>query len=378
MISSPDAAPGRVVSPFKIYRAAETAAVLAGLAAIILGTGAADSAGQEICLAAAAAVTVLFVCDYAAMLCLPRIRRLMRPSAGPWWKWALSPGGVLDLATFLPVLLAIPLFGWTPFGAPLFGALWILRLGRYSRSTTLLARVLLQERHPLAGVLVLSAIVLMLGATLALALERHAQPDHFDSLPHALWWAITTLTTTGYGDLVPVTPLGRVLGGTMMMSGIILFGLFAGVLASGFSAEIRRQDFLRNWDIVASVPMFQKLGAGAISEVAGLLRHIEMPPGAIIVRAGAPGTSMYFIISGAVEVELPAGPVRLGHGDFFGEMALLTGAKRNATIRTIMETTLLELDIADLRRLEATRPELTELIRTEADLRRAARRDPAD
>jgi voltage-gated potassium channel len=170
------------------------------------------------------------------------------------------------------------------------------------------------------------------------------------------------LTTVGYGDMAPITTLGRIVAGCVMICGIILFGLLAGILASGFSAEVRREEFLRNWSIVASVPMFHQLGAGTIGDLAAVLRPREMPANVVVTRKGSPGSSMYFIVSGGVKVELAAGFARLGPGHFFGERALLTGERRNATVVTVADTVLLELDIADLRMLASSHPELTSLI----------------
>ena len=352
----------------RLYRLAEAVAVVVGLAAVVYATDAQTTMARLICLSVVAAVAGLFALDYFATLMLPNMRQLSRVPDASGREWAASSDGIIGLITFLPMALAAP-FAWNPFGAPLFGALWILRLGRYSPSLSMLMRVLLRESKSVVGVLGLFAMVLLLGATLTLVLEHSAQPDHFDSLPHALWWALATLTTVGYGDMAPVTTLGRIVAGLVMICGIILFGLLAGILASGFSAEVRREEFLRNWSIVASVPIFHKLGAGTIGDLAGVLRPREMPANVVVTRKGSPGSSMYFIVSGGVKVELTAGAVRLGPGHFFGERALLTGERRNATVVTVTDTVLLELDIADLRMLASSHPELTSLIEDAASQR---------
>jgi len=345
----------------RIYRLVEAVVVVIGLAAVVLETEAQSAAMRLGCLSVVAAITALFAGDYVATLMLPNMRRLSRAPDASGREWASSSDGIIGLVTFLPMAAAAP-FAWHPFGAPLFGSLWILRLGRYSPSLSMLIRVLWRESKSVVGVLGLFVMVLFLGATLTLVLEHDAQPDHFDSLPHALWWALATLTTVGYGDMTPITPLGRIVAGCVMICGIILFGLLAGILASGFSAEVRREEFLRNWGIVASVPIFNQLGAGTIGDLAAVLRPRELPADVVVARKGSPGSSMYFIVSGGVNVELTAGAARLGPGQFFGERALLTGERRNATVVTVMDTVLLELDIADLRMLASSHPELTSLI----------------
>ena len=154
-----------------------------------------------------------------------------------------------------------------------------------------------------------------------------------------------------------------------MISGIVVFGLLAGILATGFAAEMKRRDFLRNWDLVAQVPMFHDVGPGTIADLAGLLRPRELPSRTVVARRGAAGDCMFFIVSGEVEIQLEPKPVRLGRGHFFGEMALVTGATRNATVVTTAATRLLVLDIADFRALASAKPELLDIIHQEAGRR---------
>ena len=79
-------------------------------------------------------------------------------------------------------------------------------------------------------------------------LERDVQPVAFGSVPAALWWAVITLTTVGYGDVVPVTAIGRLLAAFVMICGLGVFGLWTGILATGFAAETRRDNFLKTWE----------------------------------------------------------------------------------------------------------------------------------
>ena len=139
-----------------------------------------------------------------------------------------------------------------------------------------------------------------------------------------MWWAVVTLTTTGYGDVVPLTVGGRMIGSMLMIAGIAVLALMTGVLATGFAQEERRREYLRVWEQVARVPMFASLGVVTLSEIVGKLRTRYYPPRITVVRRGDAGDSMFFISSGEVEVRLPnGGSVRLGEGAFFGEMALL-------------------------------------------------------
>jgi voltage-gated potassium channel len=288
---------------------------------------------------------------------------------GPWRSrlaWAVSIGGVCDLVGALPgVLDAV----FEPSYASLFGFVWVFKLVRYTPGLAALRRVISRARHALLAVLLAFGIVLLLAATFAYLIERDVQPEGFGSVPAALWWAIVTLTTTGYGDVIPVGLPGRLLSGVVMVGGVLVFALWAGILATGFAEETRRRDFLRTWDLVAQVPFFHEIGASAIAEVARLLRPREYPAGAVIVRRGEPGDCMYFVASGEAEVRVQPEPVRLGPGDFFGEVALLTGGPRNATIVAARHCILLALDIVDFRELLGRQPELARVIHAEAERR---------
>ena len=274
--------------------------------------------------------------------------------------------GVCDLVGILPAALAI-VFG-PDFGS-LFGFVWAFKLVRYAPGLALLQRVISDARRALLSVLLAFCLVLLCAASLAYLIERGAQPQVFGSIPAALWWAIVTLTTTGYGDVTPLTPLGRMLAGMVMVSGILVFALWAGILATGFAEEVRRREFLRTWDLVAKVPFFRDVGAAVIADVARLLRPRDYPAGAVIVRRGAPGDCMYFVVSGEVEVQVRPEAVILGPGEFFGEVALLTGGPRNATIVAARQCTLLILDIVDFRELLGRQPDLAQVIHEEAERR---------
>jgi voltage-gated potassium channel len=281
--------------------------------------------------------------------------------------WAGSIGGAFDLLGVAPALIAVI----DHREASLFGFVWVFKYVRYSPGLTILQRVVTHARHALLSVLLGVFIVLLAAGSLAYVLERNAQPDAFGSIPAALWWAIVTLTTTGYGDAVPHTVAGRMLAGVVMVSGILVFALWAGILATGYAEEMRRREFLRTWELVARVPFFHNLGASLIAEVARLLRVHDYPANAVIVRRGEPGDCMYFVVEGEVEVLLEPQKLRFGAEYFFGELALLTGAPRNATVVAAQACTLLTLDIVDFFELLGRQPELARAIHDEASQRLA-------
>ena len=286
-------------------------------------------------------------------------------------RWLYSGFGIIDLLAWLAIPLALAC-GLPAASARLLGVAWVLKLIRHTAALGLLGRVIRVERQPLLGVAVVFLISVIIASTLAYFAEHAKQPATFGSIPAAIWWAVTTLTTTGYGDAVPVTPAGRILGGIVMVCGIGMFALWAGILASGFSQELRRSEFLRTWDLVAQMPLFHSLGATTIADVTRLLRTQVLGRGRVVVRRGQPGDSMFFIADGEVEVFANPNPVPLGPGSFFGEMALISGEPRNATVVTTRSSTLLRLDVADFRQLMARSPELMRVIQAES-ARRAGR-----
>jgi voltage-gated potassium channel len=223
--------------------------------------------------------------------------------------------------------------------------------------------VFVVEAKALASVLVLFLIVLFLSSAAMFLIERQAQPTAFNSLPQALWWAVVTLTTTGYGDKVPITSLGRLLGGVVMICGIATFGLSTGILATGFAAETRRRNFIRTWDLVSKVPFFQSLDPAAITEITHLLRLLEVPERTAIIRRGKIGDCMYFIAAGEVEVALRHERVRLEVGQFFGEVAVLRRVRRSATATALTRTNLLVLDAQDLHALMQRSPRIAQRVK---------------
>lgn len=363
--------PGASGRATRLLRLWHFVAVLAGLATVIAGSldEIWTSGAQPLLRAVSYVIVACFAIEYGLRLLIAADDQweTERWSAARW-RWILTPIALVDLAAFLPIPLALAA-GLPAQQTLLFSVLWVFKLVRYSTGLGILARVVRLESEPLLGVLLAFLIALFMAATLAYLLERDAQPEAFGNIPKALWWAITTLTTTGYGDAVPQTPFGRMLGGLVMICGIMLFALWAGILATGFSEEVRRREFLRTYDLVHKVPFFHDLGASLIAELARLLKPREFPGGATVVRRGQPGDCMYFIASGEIEVRTGARPLHLHAGGFFGEIALITGGPRTATAVATKHTMLLILDIADFRDLAARRPELSQAIHDEAERR---------
>jgi voltage-gated potassium channel len=301
---------------------------------------------------------IVFTLEYLARLwAAPH----QEPSDRPAWRarlaYVTSPLGLIDLLAIVP-FYATPFMAIAVDWAREMRLLRLLKLGRYARALPLFAAVIRNESRPLLAALMVMAVLLVLNSGIMFALERAAQPTIFASVPHTMWWTIVTMATVGYGDIVPVTPLGKVFGGFVMMLGIAMFAVPAGILATGFAVELRKRDLVVTWQTVARVPLFAGLDAARIAEIARLLKRQIVPAKYAVVRRGEPADAMFFVMSGEVEVELTPTPRRMGRGQFFGEIALLRDTLRTATVTTVSECELLALDVADFRRLLEAHPDV--------------------
>lgn len=150
---------------------------------------------------------------------------------------------VVDLLAIAPFYLGHWFSGDLRFlwALRLFRLLRVLKLGRYSSSLAMMGKVLRLKSSDLLATIFALTILMILSASIMYHAEFEAQPDKFSSIPASLWWAVATLTTVGYGDIYPITVLGKFAASVIAVLGIGLFALPAGILADGFS-ELRRKE----------------------------------------------------------------------------------------------------------------------------------------
>lgn len=291
-------------------------------------------------------------------------------SLRPRTDYQLSFLGLMDLVAALPVVYSLtgePSQIWFD----LVAVFSLFKFSRYVPALELVGSVVRNERRPLMAALSTLALLLTINATCMFLVERAAQPEIFKSIPHTLWWGIVTMTTTGYGDMAPVTLLGRLLGGVAMIIGVGMLAIPAGIVATGFSNELQRRELLSTWRLVSRMPLFATLDASRIADIAGMLRRQIIPAGSEIVRRGQFSDSMYFIVQGEVEVEITPHPVRLRAGQFFGEAGLIDNKPRNATVSTVTTTQFLVLGLSQFHDLMERQPDVREKIQAVLDQRRA-------
>ena len=157
-------------------------------------------------------------------------------------RFAVTPLALIDLMAFLPFYLPmiLPLDLRFIRVLRLFRLFRLFKLGRYSRSLKTLGNVLKEKKEELIVTLFVVLILLVIASSLMYFVENRAQPQAFSSIPAAMWWGVSTLTTVGYGDVYPVTPLGKFLGAVTAIFGIGMFVIPAGILASAYAEEIQR------------------------------------------------------------------------------------------------------------------------------------------
>ena len=284
-------------------------------------------------------------------------------------EYALSSLGIIDLLAFLPA--AIALVAGSRSTLVLLGVLPFFKLVRYSPAMRSLLAALHAERRTLFGCLVILAGAVLVFASLLYAIEHDVQPDKLGTIPQAMWWAIVTLGTVGYGDVVPVTPLGKLVSVFAIIGGLTMIALPVAIISTAFADEVRRRDFVVTWAMLARVPLFSHLSATEIADIMRLLRAQTIESGDILVRRGDVASSMYFITAGEVEIELPNRRVRLSDGTFFGEIALLHRTKRSGTVTAMRKTRLLALDAQDFHALIERMPTLAAHVRKTAKARLA-------
>ncbi len=293
----------------------------------------------------------------------------------PWqarFRYARRPIQVIDLLAILPFFLG-HLFGLDLRVLRALRLLRFFKLSRYSPALHTLVRVIGNERRALTGAFMLLMAVLLFSSTGMYFIEGHAQPDKFGSVPLAAYWAMTTLTTVGYGDVVPITPLGKFWAMLTMLFGLCILALPVAILSTAFAQEVGRRDFVVTWSLMARIPLLASLDAQHVAEVLPLLHANNLPPNVEVIAPGSPGTAMYFIASGRVRLTTPDGDIDYATGDFFGVVALLDNDVNPGRFQTLTRSRLLKLYREDFHRLEAGNQAVGRHIRKVAAERRAAR-----
>jgi voltage-gated potassium channel Kch len=248
----------------QIYRSALTVIVIAATLLIALETmPAVYRQSQRLILSSQTVLFGLLFLDFVLRSMLAGPKHGKQKSGLK--SYFLSTLGAIDFVSSLPFWMNLVGLADSDLKTWL-GILAFFKIARYSPALLILRDVVVSERKPLMAALYLMLLLTFTLSTLMYFVERNANPEGFQSIPHAMWWSVVTLATLGYGDVIPVTPLGKILGGIAAIMGFGMFALPAGISANGFADEIKRLRIVTNWNLVAKVPIFSVLDSGAITE----------------------------------------------------------------------------------------------------------------
>lgn len=182
----------------------------------------------------------VFTVEYILRLWSCTVDKRFRDPIQGRLRFLITPFALIDLMAVLPFYL--------PFIFPdlrflramrLFRLFRVLKMARYSDSLAVFMNVLRLKKDELMLMLFSILILLVVSSSLMYEAEHNAQPEAFSSIPAAMWWGVVTLATVGYGDMYPITPLGKLIGSVVVILGIGLFALPTGILASGFAEVLQ-------------------------------------------------------------------------------------------------------------------------------------------
>jgi len=158
-------------------------------------------------------------------------------------RFALNPLALVDLIAILPFYLPMVFKFDLRFirALRLLRLLRLLKVGRYSDTMVTFGSGLKEKKEELVITLFIIFILLVVVSSLMYFIENQAQPEVFSSIPASMWWGIATLSTVGYGDVYPVTTLGKFFGALIAILGIGMFALPAGILGSGFVDAVEQK-----------------------------------------------------------------------------------------------------------------------------------------
>ena len=280
-------------------------------------------------------------------------------------RYAVSVSALIDLLAFLPFYLAI-FFGADLRVLRVLRLLRFLKLMRYSSALMTLQRVLYDERRALVASLLIMFGLLIISSTAIYHAERHAQPEDFGSIPAAMWWSLATLTTVGYGDIVPVTLYGKMIGGVVMLFGLGMFALPLGIIAMGFSQEVNQRQFVVTPVMVGKVPLFEDLDAREIVRISRMMRARRYAADETIIQRGSePTEELLFVANGIVTVESTAGVRVVADGGVFGIETVLRLEKVVTSAVAETPVQLMMLAAQDARDLVMRHPELEGALRAQ-------------
>ena len=168
-------------------------------------------------------------------------------------EYIFSFTGLIDLIAILPSLLPLLLGEIDLRWLRVLRLVRLLKISHYSSALEDLIAVIRSGKSAFGAALYLFFIALFASSSLMYLVEHHTQPENFSSIPTTMWWSIVTLTTVGYGDVSPITPVGKLVGAITAIMGVCVVALLTGIVATAFANQISRRQDIFEAEIVSAL-----------------------------------------------------------------------------------------------------------------------------
>ena len=187
---------------------------------------------------------IIFTIEYIARIYISALTHPASSKIKSAYKYIFSGYGIIDLISVLPFFIPFIIHTDLRFVKilRLTRFLRLLKIGRHNNSLNLIWRVVAEKKSELFITGFITVLILFVASFMIYFAESEAQPDKFPNILHGFWWAIATLTTVGYGDVYPITPIGKVISGVIAVLGIGLVALPTGLVSAGFMEKLSTKD----------------------------------------------------------------------------------------------------------------------------------------
>lgn len=298
----------------RAYDIISTLCLLCNLSAAILATYQGFQVKHGFLLREVERWTVLFFAiDYVLRLLTAKELYTGKTEKGALCAYILSFSGIIDLLSFLPYYLPI----FFPSGAAVFRMFRVIRIFRlfrinnYYDSLNVITEVLESKRQQLLSSVFIICILMVASSLCMYSVEHNAQPQVFTDAFSGIWWAASTLLTVGYGDIYPVTPLGKLLGIGITFLGVGMVAIPTGIISAGFVEQYQRLKRIGDYGSGNGIHFIRFFLGKKDSWCEKTIKELELPEDLRIV-----------VLKRKNQVIVPRGDVRMHAGD-----ALVLGAE---------------------------------------------------